>query len=186
MEEEVRKDVLDVLDRVIEILRIEEEQDAVEIKELSNHVIHDASIYHDEASISLAVVIYAISKMLERHADVKEVYSTILLSLKKAKDLLEKNDADNYLIAIKNLIKRISELDVKLKEYIMEVIEKAKIKKGSKIYEHGVSIGRAAEILGVSQWDLMSYIGKTEVVEEAPKITSTKERLSYARRLFGI
>ena len=43
-------------------------RDAVKIKELSNQTIHSASIYQDPDNIAIAVVLYALSKLVERKA----------------------------------------------------------------------------------------------------------------------
>lgn len=187
MIEAIRLDILDVLDKVIKILEIKEEKDLVEIKELSNHTIHSASIFQDNDSVSIAVVVYALYKIIERGVDYEsKIYTKILSHLRKTKQYLYKKDFTRYQAMIRGMLKEISGIDRKLKIYIMDVIEKARIKKGSKIYEHGVSIARAAEILGISQWELMSYVGKTEIVEEVPKVTSLRNRLGLVRRLFKI
>ncbi len=186
MNDEVKKDILDILNRVIEILKIKEEGDVLEIKKLSDHTIHISSIFQDSDAISMAVVIYACYKIIERHGkEESSVYAVILNHLKNAEEYLKNNDIENYRKTISNLFEEISKIDKALKEYIVNVIDKAKIKKGSKIHEHGISVARTAEILGISQWELMSYIGKTEIASEE-KPTGTKERLNYARKLFGL
>jgi hypothetical protein len=187
MNEEIRQTILEILSKVINILEVKEEKDVLEIKELSDYTIHSASTYQDKDAISIAVVIYAIYKIIDRRASAEsKVYTLILHHLRKARRYLKKNDFERYDAMIRGLLKEISEMDKKLRMYIIDVIEKAKLKKGSKIYEHGVSIARAAELMGISQWELMSYVGKTEVVEETPKITSLKSRLKLTRRLFNI
>ena len=88
-----------------------------------------------------------------------------------------------YRDIMKDIMNLISEVDSKIKMYIEEVISQAKIKKGSKIYEHGISAARAAEILGISQWELMGYIGNT-VSSENISTGRAKKRLLFARELF--
>ena len=80
--------------------------------------------------------------------------------------------------------KLINGIDSKLRFYIEEVINQSEIKKAGSIYAHGISIGRAAEILGVSQWDLLRYIGKTTLSEVSGEIISVRDRLKFARGLF--
>ncbi len=77
----------------------------------------------------------------------------------------------------------INKIDTKLKLYIEEVISKAKVKKGSKLHEHGLSIARTAEVLGISQWELMNYVGKTTI--STVDGVDVKTRLNFARKLFG-
>ena len=76
----------------------------------------------------------------------------------------------------------VSGIDKKLRLYVEEVINQAKIKKSSKIYYHGISLARAASMLGVSQWELMNYIGKTSITEFSPG--NVKKRLEFTRKIF--
>ena len=62
MNEAVKQDILSLLDSVIGILASEEETDLVELEELSNKIIHSASIFQDEDSISIALLIYSLYK----------------------------------------------------------------------------------------------------------------------------
>ena len=62
MNEIVKRDILAVLNDLAGILKVKEESDAAQIKELSNHVIHNASIFQEEDSVSIAILIYALSK----------------------------------------------------------------------------------------------------------------------------
>ena len=71
-----------------------------------------------------------------------------------------------------------------MKLYVQEVINQAQIKKGSKLCEHGLSCSKSAEILGISQWELMNYIGKTKLSEEEHDIVDLRTRIDYARGLF--
>lgn len=184
MNEIIKKDILAVLLDTIGILKVKEEKDLSEIKELSNHVIHNASIFQDEDSVSIAILIYSLSKIIERKQGELN-YSNILQLLKTAYDFLNKDNIDNYRKTIKKLFNFISTMDTKLKLYIEEVINQAQIKKGGKLYEHGISLARAAEILGISQWELMFYTGKTKIIDVYEvELINLKNRLSYARSLF--
>jgi hypothetical protein len=55
--------ILKVLKKVRNALR---EQDYISIKRLSDHVIHSASIEQDPDVIATAVIIYSLSKLIER------------------------------------------------------------------------------------------------------------------------
>ncbi len=178
----VKRDILKVLADLVGILEVEEEGDAAELRELSNHTIHNASIFQDEDSVSIAILIYSLSKVIERKEG-RVNYRVLLKIAIDAKKNLEGNNIDEYRRAIRKIFDFISTIDTKLKLYIEEVINQAQIKKGSKLYAHGISMARAAEILGVSQWELMFYIGKTKLTDIKGGV-KVKERLNYARSLF--
>lgn len=182
MEEKVRNDILAILNRSAEILKVKEEKSVIELKELSNHTIHNASVFQDEDSVSIAVIVYALSKIIERKEG--EIPKNITEIIETAMDCLQKNQLEDYRRTIKSLIREISKIDAKLKLYISEVIEQGEIKKSSKLYEHGISIAQSAEVLGVSQWDLMNYIGKTKIADSAYEKTDIASRIKFARSLF--
>lgn len=183
MNEIIKKDIVSILSELIGILKVKEEKDIIAIRELSNHTIHNASVFQDEDSISIAILTYSLSKIIERKQGELN-YNSIMALLKDAGDYLTKNNVDSYREIIKKMFKFISTIDTKLKLYIEEVINQAQIKKGGKLYAHGISAARAAEILGISQWELMNYIGKTKIVDRFEEELKVKNRLSFARGLF--
>jgi len=183
MHETIKKDIISVLSELIEILRVKEEKDVIAVRELSNHTIHNASVFQDEDSVSIAILSYSLSKIIERKQGELN-YNNIVTLLKAAVGYLTKDNIDSYRDTIKKMFKFISTIDAKLKLYIEEVINQAQIKKGGKLYAHGISIARAAEILGISQWELMNYIGKTRIVDRFEEEFKVKNRLSFARGLF--
>lgn len=188
MEYSIKKDIISILRMALQIIK---KEDIPALDELSNHTIHNASIFQDKDSITLAIVIYALSKIVHR-SEVdpkhwKKVYKDVISALQDARFYLEKDQEEKYKKVIKSILKHIGEVDDKLKLYIDDVLDKAKIVKGSKLYEHGVSIERAAELLGVSQWELMSYVGKTRIIDKyEEEVIPVNIRLDYAKKLFGL
>lgn len=187
MQEEVRKDILSILKDSLVCIG---ENNILKLKELSNHTLHNATIYQDEYSTSIAVLIYSLSKIFERTRYTE--YRTwpifqkkVLETIKKSIDFLEKNNTESYDLAIQNLLLTIDKLEHKLSLHIKEVIEKAKINKASRIHEHGISIEKTASLLGISEWELMDYVGGTGIADV--KFAVTKDaltRLKFARGLF--
>ena len=184
MNEIVRNDALQILNRVIGILSVKEEKDVTELKELSNHTIHNSSVFQDEISISIAILIYALSKIIERKQNNFE-YGTILKFLGIARSHLQNEEEYKFSAIMQKLFSEISKIDSKLKLYIQEIINQAQIKKGFQLCKHGLSCAKAAEILGISQWELMNYIGKTKINEYVPTIIDVRTRLKIARGLFS-
>ena len=180
----IKKDIIAVLNDLVEILKVKEESDIIQIKELSNHVIHNASVFQDEDSISVAVLIYSLSKIIERRqGDI--AYNRLLNMVNVCIANLRINDDESFRKSIKNIFNFIRTMDEKLNLYIHEVINQARIKKGCKLCEHGISVARAAEVLGISQWELRHYIGKTTVVDQFSEPVNISYRLKIARSLFS-
>jgi len=148
--------------------------------ELSNHTIHNASIYNDEFSITAALIIYSLGKIAKRgKLNVPKVanYLTGLMG-----DLWKSSDR-SYKSKQKEILEYINSADEKFSNYIDKVLTEARIKKAWKVYEHGLSLGTVSELLGISQWDIASYIGNARFTEAIK--TDIKSKLEYARGLFS-
>jgi hypothetical protein len=181
----VRKDLLKVLKKAQRYIN---KGDSKQLKDLSDYTIHNASIFQDSDSLSMAVVIYAFSKLLERWGSESEYAEQARNLLGSVYFSLEQDKTDEYRDKMKKVFEFASSVEKEFKLYIEKVVEKAQIKKGSRLYEQGLSVARAADLLGIGQWELMSYIGKTRIHDEtlpaAEAMTSVEQRLAYARSLF--
>lgn len=180
MEQTVQEDITIILRKALTALQQNKIEDLLE---LSNHTIHDASIFQDEDSISFAVLLYALYKTLMRCKEAACPIRQFLNPLQQAQEAILAGNIQQYKKHVKLLLSEIKKTDKKLSLYIEEVLDKARIKKGSKIHEHGISIARTAEMLGISHWELAHYIGKTTIPSEVGR--SAHERLALARKLFS-
>lgn len=181
MNEKIKQDIIAVLKESVEIIDTQE-YPAQGLTETSNKVIHDAGIYQDEDSIYTAVLIHALSKTIQKCCENKIPFKKFAEPLKRMQQYLSRNNMKLFRREISKMISEIQKTDEKLKSYVQEVLERAKIKKGSKIHEHGISIARTATILGLTQWELQQYIGvQAEFTEQT---IPAKKRLDTARGLF--
>lgn len=187
MQQKVKKDILNILNKSLKLIK---ENNIVKLKELSNHTIHDASIYQDEYSTSIAVVIYSLAKIFERPRYKKYkswplFHKTTINTIKSSLKYLKKDQIQEYTSSLQELLTTINKLEPKFRKYIQEVIEKAKIQKASRLHEHGISIKRTADILGITEWELMEYTGKTGIADVKQSITKDiEERIIFTRSLF--
>ena len=181
MDPRIKEDILNVLNRVAEALK---SGNFIVIDELSNHTIHNASIYQDEDSISTAILVYAIAKVVQRCSETMCPAPQVVPAIHKAMQALEREKDSLFHAAFTEAFDVISSQDKKLKMYVEEVLNKARVKKGSKLYEHGISMARIADMLGISQWDLYGYVGRTMIGEKEEQQISAQKRLQNARELF--
>ena len=77
----IQRDLLAVLNSMLTILDKNSYELAKEVGNLSDRTIHNASIFQDEDSTSLAVMVYAISKILGRG---KKIDKSLLKSIQSA------------------------------------------------------------------------------------------------------
>jgi len=167
-----------------------EKEDVVALKELSNQTIHTASIYRDTDNISIAVIIYSISKIIERKNYQKyrgwdKFFKKFMICLDRAISALEKNNDSYFVDQLKCIRKDINSLTGSLKKHIQEVFKKAEINKASRIYEHGISMQQTANLLGISIWDLAEYAGQTGISDVNLALTlPVKTRVKNAMEIF--
>ena len=165
--------------------------DSARLRELSNQTVHASSIDQDPDNIAVAVVIYSLSKIIERkdyhkYPQWKRFYQTDLGLIDKTIDALEKNDDKKARDYLTQMRKAIGNVSGKLKDYIQDVFKKAEINKASRIYEHGISMERTAKLLGVSMFELAEYAGQTGISDvPLAKTQGVKERLNVAMEMFG-
>jgi len=168
-----------------------EEDNAAELKGLSNQTVHSATISQDADNIIVAVLVYSIGKVMERdhYRNMEgwaEFYNAVTKNLKLAIGALEKDNLKHariYLGRIRNSLNRISG---DLSRYIKDTFKKAEINKAFKLYEHGLSTEKTAELLGVSLWDMASYIGQSHIGDAKVAITMpAAKRVKIAEDLFG-
>lgn len=153
--------VINVLRDCLEALK---KKDSSWLRDLSDKTIHTSSINQDSGNIALAVIIYSLSKIVERRKYHEQegwesFYASVISSLEFAIDSLEEKNEIKFNEEIKKIRVNIEGLSGDLKDYIEDVFRKAKINKASKIYEHGISMEQTARILGISLWELSSYTG---------------------------
>jgi hypothetical protein len=186
---EERENVLRIFEETKESLK---RGDSAKIKSLSNQTINTASLTHDPGNIAAAVVVYSLSKILERedykslpgwnkfYKEYVKCIDQIIIALKKKDD----ESARKYLAQIRKAISTTS--GGRLKENITDVFRRASINKASRIYEHGISLERTAKLLGINMYELAEYAGGNKEITDAPenKTIDAKSRIKIAMEMF--
>lgn len=185
----VKEDVLNVIRNVRPAIK---KEDSKLIREWSNHTLHSISVFQDEFSIGIAITLYSLAKLIEKYyldpkfkSKWKKAKKKILEELDCLEEATEELDAKEYSECIKRITNILSDIDEDYSKYVRHVMESSRVKKGSKIYEHGISLGRTAAMLGVSKWELMDYLGVTKNADTDLNITeSLKKRWSHVKTVF--
>jgi len=180
------------------ILRIFEETkkaievgDCAKIKRLSDQTNNTASFTQDPDNIAVAVIVYSLSKILDREnyqklPGWKNFYEVYIKSIDNIIFALKKNDDEIVRKNLELIREKIEKISGKLKEYIQDVFRKAKINKASKIYEHGISMEQTASLLGVTLFDLASYAGQKPEISNVPynRTVDVRKRIKTAMEMF--
>lgn len=166
-------------------------RNALALKQLSDHVMHGACSYQDSGTITMTVLIYTLSKLIERgdNARIKnwqKLEQKLILYLGLAAQALraQKNSKfEEYMEQARNTLTSYS---INLKPYIQDVMKKSAINKGLKMYEHGLSQEKTARLLGITQWELSEYIGqKTFTDKKQIQSMDIKKRAKMAMEFFS-
>ena len=167
-----------------------EKGDSTELKSLSNQTNNTAALTQDPDNIAVAVIIYTLSKIIERE-DYKQLpgwnkfYKIYIDSINKKIDALKKKDDEAFRRELVRIRRAMDSLSGKLKIYIQDVLRKASINKASKIYEHGISMEKTASLLGITLFELASYAGQKEDINVLQtKTIDVKSRIKLAEDFF--
>ncbi|MBT3814616.1 hypothetical protein HOE37_05105 [Candidatus Woesearchaeota archaeon] len=184
MRREVKKEILNDLTKTIEILKQRELQDVEQLKDLSDHSIEDVALYKNLDLISVTVLIYSIYKVVRQMKE--ENYKDLIAELEFARNHLQQGNFARYNKSVKSLFKIVRSANASVKTHLQDVMDAARIKKGAVLLQKGLSLGQAAGLMGLSNWDLQQYAGRTKVMDSHYVSVSAKKRLELALKLFGV
>ncbi len=156
-------------------------RDIFQLKELSNRTIHDASIFQDTDSISVAVMVYALSKLVERsrytfYRDWPYFMKVVNSSLSKSIKGLETEDPGSFREGLSGIREVVSKVSGNFRKAVEDVFRRSMINKASRLYEHGISMEQTANILGITQFELSEYAGKTGISDVPLSMTMPIEK----------
>ncbi len=165
------------------------EKDTLKLKDLSNRTIHSSCSFQNSGSITTAVIIYTLSKLIER-ADYTKIknWDTFTKKFNSTLDLaisaLEQDNQSAYEKYIKKARSQIESLSINLKLYIQEVLRRASINKASKLHEHGISLSQTANLLGITNWEIAEYTGQRLPDSPYSSTINIKQRARMALEFF--
>jgi hypothetical protein len=106
--EVVKKDLIKVLKKAQRFIN---KRDSKKLKHLSDYTIHNASVFQDPDSLSMAVVMYAISKLLERWGFDSEYAEEARSLLGSVQFSLEEDKLEEYSDKMKKVFEFTSSAD---------------------------------------------------------------------------
>ncbi len=183
-------EVNNILRILREALDALETQNSQKLRILSDQTVHSSSTAQDSSNIAIAVIVYSLSKIVERKyfqntQELNSFYGKVIDNLEDAIEALEKKNEYLFKEKLKGVRIAVENLPGDFKNYVEDVFRKAKINKASKIYEHGISMEQTAKMLGISLWELASYSGGKEIPDAVEnKTISIKQRIKYLESIF--
>lgn len=178
--DEIKDGLIEVLNELKEIL-LHDNTIAADLRKLSNELIENVTIFKDKDSITISVMLYSLYKIFSKNSTIDK---KILIKLVDTALKNEENPV-NFRQSIRKLFDQIKKYDNHIDSNIMHIVNQAYINKGLSLYEHGLSIGHASEMMGISKWEIMGYLSGVQVVDtdENARI-DCRDRLTFTRGLF--
>lgn len=171
-----------LLERAIHAIR---NKNTLELEKISNETIHNASIYQDTISLDLAVLVLSIYKLevISIDTGIQLPQSTFVEKLEKLHELIYSGKIRVFNDTARSFMQELEIIGKKMNQ--PNIIDRSEVKKVCKLYDHGLSMAQAASTLGVSQWALCNYIGRTKLNDYPEDVDKrVKQRVEYTRKLF--
>ena len=169
-------DVLEALISMLSLPRV----NAADLKRLSNELAEDISLFHHRDAISVSVLSYSLYKIFSKNPLLERKALVVLIS-----DALKRlHTPVQFRTGIRKVFDELKKYDRDIGANILHTIRHAEIKRGLKVYEHGLSIGYAAEMMGVSRWEMMDYLGSRDIGDDVAYRVDARSRLQFVRGLF--
>ncbi len=153
------------------------EEDDRKLREAAKELIYRAVETYDKHLASLAVIAYALSKLVSkvhvrRDPRWREYKEALLNALERE-------------LPPERIVGMIASLDEEMGNFVRSIVDKARVKMASDAYAAGLSLRAAAELTGADVNDLIDYIGKTTIHDEEDYKISLSDRVNALRRLMG-
>lgn len=183
MKEAMRQSMIKDIGKAMTILQNGRATASEPLKSLSTHVIGDVALYRNVDAATLAILIYSLHKTLSCVTDEKVQH--IIEGLERLQSQLRSKQFTKYNETMKRLFDLLRECNSAIKVHIRDVFYAAKIKKGTDLLEQGLSLARAADLMGVSRWDVLHYGGSSMAGTEHSESWPASKRLALARKIFS-
>ena len=179
MKKAASEEIIQMLEKALEHIK---NKDFTRLGHLT--LIHSATVFQDEYLITISVIIWSLSKIGKRLGELDD--ETVSL-LKQARKQLLDNKKKEFHTTLTDLTSHIQKMDHRMDLYVQEIMNRGRVKEGSNMLAHGISLARAADILGLSQWDLMSYVGKTNILDKRIVVEdNVRQRMDFLNKLFRL
>ena len=172
-----------------ELSRYLAENNALKLKDLSNHLIEQAVTTKDKRVVDMSLIAYGLSKLASKpHLVETKKWSQFKAHVLKhlAEEIKKPATKEHLGKILKCVVKDVTDFDKEAGRYMIDIIQKARIKQASRVYAMGVSLSKAAEVTGADERELLRYIGTTKIHDQPyTKTRSVAERYNTVKKAFG-
>lgn len=153
-----------------------EKNDTLEMKEIAEKSAAEALINNDETEAKTSILAYALAKIMEKPKIVKS------REWKETFNDIRKEMQNPSTETLDNVLSKIEKLSRDFGRFMINSVQKARIKTATQMYAHGASIGTSVMLTKTDRRELQSYIGQTKIHQKYD--SDLKGRLSKLEKLF--
>ncbi|MFH1588251.1 MAG: hypothetical protein ABIA76_02870 [Candidatus Diapherotrites archaeon] len=162
-------------------------KDAVRLGKITHELIEEAVFASDKMAAQLSLISYALKKLLsKRHITDSDkwpkIQERILINLDALIEAIRFGNMKKVKLIIQKIMTQTIELDSRIGNYVVNLIEKAKLKQASTAYALGLSLTSAAELTDADKEELQSYIGGTKIHDEQAGEKKIIERVNQLKK----
>jgi|YelNatPaOPRAMG01_1025707.scaffolds.fasta_scaffold50958_3 hypothetical protein len=159
-----------------DLLNAFEKKDTLEIKEIAEKSAVEALINNDETQAQTSILAYALAKIMEKPRIAKTMeWKQTFNEIKEEIRNPSKENLNTALLKIEKLSRDFG-------RFMIDSVQKARLKTATQIYAHGASIGTSVQLTGADRRELQSYIGQTKIHQKYD--SDLKGRLLKLEKLF--
>ncbi len=167
--------------------RLFEREQQVELRKFSNEMIEQAAVENDRVLAEISVIAYSLLKIESKEHIVKspkwpKVKKAISDAIAKGIASLEKSKFWIFKVDLERIAKNVASVDDYLGRYVQKTSDKARIKQASRAYASGMSMRQAAALTDANPAQVMEYIGRTKIHEEARSDLGIMDRIRKFRQ----
>ena len=160
-----------------------------ELREVTNQSTSSFAIYQAKVWLSLALISYALSKIVEKPRYEKlaskgtKFSDSVSNGLQKAAALCKLGKVADCQTELDNAINQIQTMESRDARFLSNLIVKGRTKVAATMYAQGLSLDTVVGLTDAERNEVLNYSGKTTMPDRMGRTFSASDRMSYARKL---
>ena len=157
------------------------------LRKMSERLMRELIPHYSNRRFAITLLAYVLAKIVSKPRLIgpehKKDLDKISNSLDELAECIDACDDKLFEKTFENVKQKIKNLERSDPRFLLNMINKGKLKIGATMYAQGLSLGTASKLTGIDKHDIQSYAGKTYMVDRVKEEKTIFERLNIARRL---
>lgn len=161
-------------------------RDSNRLGKITHELIEEAVFSSDKLAAQLSLISYAFKKLLtKQHITDSENWPKVQQNMISNLDIMTEAIRFGNMKKVNETMKKIMDdtikLDGRIGNYVVNLIEKSKLKQASTAYALGLSLTSAADLTDANKEELQNYIGGTKIHDEQFGDKKIIERMNHLK-----